>query len=76
MTTEQKTELKRIMGNAEEVKNDLNTIGESLDTEYDAMSGDEQAENPDLNNLIGDIEDLAISLSDGISGIMERMEIV
>lgn len=74
MTIEQATEIKRIMGVHEEANADSDKMQNQLQKEWDAMTGEEQADNPDFDQLIYEIDDLSISVSNGINSVICRLE--
>jgi len=74
MTKEQATEIRRIMGNAEEVQHDLAPIQEQLQEEWDSMTGGQQDDNIDLQQLLLEVEELNFKLEYGIRDIMARLD--
>lgn len=74
MTTEQATELKRIMGNLEECQQELDDISSQLNEEFNNMSDDEATDNPDFEQLVEEISDLCGAIDKGITAVLERLE--
>lgn len=75
MTTEQKKHLNLIGGNLEESAGDLDYLQEWLQSEWDDMSGQQQEDNPDFEQLIIEMEDLSIAIKNGMDKVFERMEL-
>ena len=73
MTAEQVVEIKRICGDLEESNQSLGEVKDQLQMEWDEMTGDQQAEDPDLDNLIGEIDDLIMDIPHAVAKVMDRL---
>lgn len=73
MTPEEKTELKTILGHIEEYDAELLPIQERLQKQWDAMTGLQQEESLDLEQLILEIEDMRFRIDGGITDITGRL---
>lgn len=73
MTPEEKTELKTVLGHIEEYGAELLLIQERLQKRWDSMTGLQQEESPDLEQLILEIEDMRFRIDGGITDITGRL---
>jgi len=74
MTKEQHAEIKITIGNIEEFNAKLEEESERLNVEVEKMTDEQIEDNPDLSNLLGEMQQLVYDISKGIDNVVSRLE--
>lgn len=67
-------DMKRILNNIQESKDELEVHATELKEEWDDLYSDEKEEVPDIGNLAGETIQLVYDISIGIDNVTSRME--
>jgi predicted nucleotide-binding protein (sugar kinase/HSP70/actin superfamily) len=76
MTDDRLQDLKVICGDLEETETELREIADEMEHEWNRMTDEQQERNEDFENAYLELMEFADTIKQGISDIMERMEVV
>jgi hypothetical protein len=76
MTDDRLQDLKVICGDLEESETELREIADDMESEWNRMTDEQQERNEDFENAYLELMEFADTIKQGISDIMERMEVV